>query len=63
MDHRRWVEYLAAILLGNALYFLILTPLLPESLVHKIFAIDLGLAFDFLLCVSIYGVIRWWRGR
>ena len=57
----RWVEYLAAVLIGNAFYFLFLMPLLPISLRHEVFAIDAGLAVDFLLCALILVVIRWWR--
>jgi hypothetical protein len=55
---RRWVEYLAAILLGNAIYYLSLTPHLPDSLRHQGFQMDLGVLVDFLVCVGVYGLIR-----
>ena len=58
-DRGRWLEYSVAILLGNAIYFLLLVPLLPQILVHKVFTIDLGLALDFLLCVGILVLIHW----
>jgi H+/gluconate symporter-like permease len=58
MTPRRWIEYLAAILAGNAIYFLILFPGLPRILQHQPFRFDAGLALAFLCCVGIYGVIR-----
>ena len=66
MTARRWIEYTAAILAGNAIYFLILYPVLPTQLQHlpprpggpTPFRFDLGLLIDFLCCVAVYGVIR-----
>jgi hypothetical protein len=58
MTPRRWIEYLAAILAGNTIYFLILFPGLPRMLQHQPFRFDAGLALAFLCCVGIYGVIR-----
>lgn len=58
MTLRRWIEYTAAILAGNGIYFLVLFPGLPPALQHRPFVFDLGLGFDFLLCVMVYGVIR-----
>ncbi len=58
MTTRRWVEYTVAILAGNAIYFLVLFPGLTRPLQHQPFAIDLGLALDFLCCVAVYGAIR-----
>jgi hypothetical protein len=55
---RRWIEYAAAILAGNGIYFAVLHPGLPESLRHAPFRLDLGLLIDFLCCVLVYGVIR-----
>jgi len=57
MTTRRWIEYLVAILAGNALYFLVLYPALPPLLRHQPFRFDVGLALDFLLCVIVYGVM------
>lgn len=58
MTLRRWIEYLAAILAGNAIYFWVLFPALPRWLQHQPYALDAGLLLDFLLCVTVYIVIR-----
>lgn len=58
MTPRRWIEYLAAVLTGNGIYFLVLFPALPRSLQHQPFHFDPGLALAFVCCVAIYGVIR-----
>jgi hypothetical protein len=58
MTLRRWIEYLASILAGNAIYYLILFPDLPPALQHKPTVPDAGLLLDFLLCVLVYAVIR-----
>jgi len=66
MTPRRWIEYTGAILAGNAIYFLILYPVLPTGLRHlprqpgETFPIrfDAGLVLDFLCCLLVYGVIR-----
>ena len=58
MTPRRWIEYTAAILAGNGIYFLVLFPDLPLSLQHQPLRFDAGLVLDFLLCVVVYGVIR-----
>lgn len=55
---RRWLEYLVAILLGQAIYYFSLVPYLPESLRHHGSAIDGGVAVDFVVCVLVYGLIR-----
>jgi hypothetical protein len=58
MTVRRWIEYLVAVLVGNAIYFLVLFPDLPRSLQHQPFDFDLGLLLAFVCCVTVYGVIR-----
>ena len=58
---RRWAEYLVAVLGGNIIY-LAIEPQLPNPLRHRMFQVDLGLAIDFLICVSLYGLIRLVRG-
>jgi hypothetical protein len=55
---RRWLEYLAAILLGNLIYFFSLVPHLPPALRHEGFRADWGMLVDFLVCVAVYGLIR-----
>jgi hypothetical protein len=55
---RRWLEYLVAILLGNAIYYFSLLPYLPEALRHRGFREDWGTLVDFLVCAAVYGLIR-----
>jgi hypothetical protein len=54
----KWLEYLVAILIGNAIYYLSLAPHLPDSLRHQGFGIDAGALLDFAICVAVYGLIR-----
>jgi len=58
MTPRRWIEYLAAILAGNGIYFLVLFPVLPRWLQHQSWHFDAGLALAFVCCVAVYGVIK-----
>jgi len=55
---RRWLEYLIAILLGNAIYAFSLAPHLPVVLRHPTAALDWGVLVDFVVCVAVYGLIR-----
>ena len=57
---RRWAEYLLAVLGGNIIY-LAIEPQLPNPFRHRMFQVDLGLALDFLICVGLYGLIRFVR--
>jgi hypothetical protein len=57
MTPRRWIEYLVAILAGNAIYFAVILPTTP-SLGHQPFRLDLGLLVDFGCCVLVYAAIR-----
>jgi hypothetical protein len=57
MTPRRWIEYLIAILAGNAIYFAVLLPALP-GLRHEPFQLDAGLLVDFVCCVLVYVAIR-----
>jgi hypothetical protein len=54
----KWLEYLIAILIGNAIYYLSLVPHLPEPLRHRGFGMDGGVLVDFAVCVAVYGLIR-----
>jgi len=54
----RWLEYLVAILIGNAIYYLSLAPHLPDAFRHQGFGIDGGVVLDFIVCVAVYGLIR-----
>jgi hypothetical protein len=53
----KWIKFLAAILLGNALYFL-LSPHLPPVAQHHSAAVDLGTVVDFWFCLCVYGIIE-----
>jgi hypothetical protein len=50
----RLLRALAAVLAGNALYFLLLAPCLPAWARHRPFALDPGLLLDFAICLAIY---------
>ncbi len=52
------LKSLVAVVSGNALYFLLLMPLLPPAGRHGISGIDLGLVIDFWVCLLIYGLIE-----
>lgn len=58
MTPRRWVEYLVAILVGNAIYFAVLHPSLPPGVRHEPYRVDAGLLIDFACCVLVYAAIR-----
>ncbi|HWR16124.1 MAG TPA: hypothetical protein VN577_14955 [Terriglobales bacterium] len=45
---------LAAVLLGNLIYFALLMPILPPVARHGIYRIDLGLLIDFAICAALY---------
>jgi hypothetical protein len=55
---RRWLEYLIAILVGNAIYSLSLAPYLPDALRHRGFQTDWGTVVDLAVCGVVYGLIR-----
>jgi hypothetical protein len=59
---RRWLECVAAILIGNAIYYFSLFPHLPRALQHQGFLLDWGSALDFAVCVAVYGLI-WLGGK
>ena len=54
---RKWLRYLVAIILGNALYFS-LVPYLPPATRHKPFHFDLGTIVDFWFCLLVYGLME-----
>ena len=53
---RNFLKSLAAVLAGNAIYFLVM-PHLPLRAQHEYNHMDLGLVIDFWICVVIYGLI------
>lgn len=60
-----FVQSLLAVLLGNAMYFLVM-PSLPPAARHKPYRLDLGLVVDFWFCAVAFGLMKtaqWWRHR
>ena len=58
----RLLRALAAVLAGNAVYFVLLLHCLPAWLRHRPVTLDPGLALDFLICVAIFLALRLVRG-
>ena len=62
----RWIKYLVAIVLGQAVYFTV-APHLPPAAQHHYFKFDLGTIVDFWFCLFVYGIIELagflWRRR
>lgn len=54
---RNWLKALAAVLLGNLIYFFAVMPHVPEIGRHHPKRLDWGLALDFWVCLAIYGLI------
>jgi hypothetical protein len=52
------LKSLVAVVIGNAIYFLMIMPLLPPAGRHKIARIDLGLVIDFWVCLVVFGLIE-----
>jgi hypothetical protein len=53
----KWLKFLVAILLGNALYFM-LWPHLPPAAQHRSWEVDLGTVVDFWFCLLVYGAME-----
>jgi hypothetical protein len=49
---------LAAILIGNAVYFFVVAPHIPAAGRHQPFRIDLGLLIDFWVCLGCWAAIE-----
>ncbi len=54
---------LIAVVVGNAIYFLLLMPVLPPAGRHGIGKLDLGLLIDFWVCVAAFGLLEMWARR
>jgi hypothetical protein len=52
-----FLKSLVAVVVGNAIYFLVLVPRLPAAGRHGIARLDLGLVIDFWVCVAVYGAV------
>lgn len=54
-----FLKSLAAVLVGNGVYFLVLMPVLPPAARHQVARLDFGLVVDFWVCLAVYGVLEW----
>jgi len=55
---RRLLKQFIAIVIGNAIYFLLLMPYLPAKAQHRPYKLDLGLLVDAWVCLAVYGLIE-----
>lgn len=59
-----WIRSAVAVLVGNFVYFLILSPFLPPAARHAPYQWDLGLLLDLWVCLVVYGLVELvWRAR
>ena len=54
---KNFLDALAAVLAGNALYF-VLMPHLPFAMRHSLFKEDWGLVVDFVVCTIIFVCVK-----
>ena len=54
---RNFLDALAAVLAGNAIYFLLM-PHLPRAMRHSLFIEDWGLIVDFAVCTAIFVAVK-----
>ena len=54
---KRWLKYLAVILIGNLLYFTLM-PYLPVGARHRSFHVDAGTLVDLWFCLIVFGVFE-----
>ncbi|MGH9671064.1 MAG: hypothetical protein ACRD3A_13245 [Terriglobales bacterium] len=53
-----------AVLMGNFIYFRLLSPFLPPAARYTPFRLDLGLLLDAWVCLVLYGLLELlWRAR
>jgi hypothetical protein len=57
---KNFLDALAAILAGNAIYFLLM-PHLPRAARHALFKEDLGLLVDFAICAALFVAVKYMR--
>ena len=57
-----FLHALAAVLGGNALYFLV-EKYLPPAARHSLFKMDLGMVVDFCMCLALFLIIKSLAGR
>jgi hypothetical protein len=57
---KNFLDAAAAVLAGNAIYFLLM-PLLPRVARHALFKEDWGLLVDFAICTVIFLAVKYAR--
>jgi hypothetical protein len=57
---KNFLDALAAVLAGNAVYYLLM-PHLPRAARHGLFREDWGLVLDFAICTVIFLVVKYVR--
>ena len=57
---KNFLDALVAVLVGNAIYFLLM-PNLPAAARHTLFKEDWGLLLDFAICTAIFVVVKFAR--
>ena len=57
---KNFLDALAAMLAGNAIYFLLM-PHLPVAARHTLFKEDRGLLVDFAICTTIFVAVKYAR--
>ncbi len=57
---KNFLDALAAVLAGNAIYFLLM-PHLPAIARHRLFREDWGLLVDFAICTAIFDAVKYLR--
>jgi hypothetical protein len=62
MTMKNFLDALAAVLAGNAIYFLLM-PHLPAVARHRLFKQDWGLLVDFAICTLIFAAVKYMRRR
>ena len=60
MTMKNFLDALAAVLAGNAIYYLLM-PHLPAVARHGLFKEDWGLLVDFAICTLIFVVVKYVR--
>ena len=60
---RSLLHSLAAVLIGNLLYFFVVLPHVPPAGRHVAFRLDLGLLIDFWICLVCWGLIALFSRR
>jgi len=57
---KNFLDALAAVLAGNAIYFLLM-PHLPRVARHALFKEDWGLLVDFAICAAVFVAVKYVR--